>query len=343
MIRLNELAISRRGRRLQPWALLVIGLLACGSTTANARTICEAAQDARARNSPAAPGLERQCAAQKPPVSLGKVKPPPVDLGKVKSEGAPPPQRTLCEAAADARARNSPAAAGLERQCRAAGGPPPVAPPPPVVQAPPADGVPADLVISGIYSGGPTGVLNYDFVELRNRGELTVPLSGWSVQYASSLGSSWQVMPLSGWLASGETYLLVSSGPVPNDVVANTTAPLQLAAASGKLALVRTTLPLRGACPEASDLLVDLVGYGTTNCFRGSGAAAAPGPALALQRAEDGCSDTRDNAIDFIAVGAEPRNRRIERAPCAVLAEAEPVPAEAEAVPAEIEAVPAEE
>lgn len=50
----------------------------------------------------------------RPAMALGRVKPAP---------GAPPPPpRTLCEAARDARARNSPAAPGLERQCRAQGG-----------------------------------------------------------------------------------------------------------------------------------------------------------------------------------------------------------------------------
>jgi hypothetical protein len=76
-------------------------------------SICESARNARARNSPAAPGLEAQCRAQQPP---GKA------LGRVKSTepaGAPVP---LCDAAGSARDRNSPAAPGLEKQCLALGG-----------------------------------------------------------------------------------------------------------------------------------------------------------------------------------------------------------------------------
>ena len=75
--------------------------------------ICESARNARARNSPAAPGLEAQCRAQQPP---GKA------LGRVKSTepaGAPVP---ICDAAGSARDRNSPAAPGLEKQCLALGG-----------------------------------------------------------------------------------------------------------------------------------------------------------------------------------------------------------------------------
>jgi hypothetical protein len=79
-----------------------------------ARPICEAARDARARNSPAAPDLEAQCAASMVPVA---------SMGRVGGGAtAPRPQRSICDAAVDARARNSPAAPNLEAQCQAAGG-----------------------------------------------------------------------------------------------------------------------------------------------------------------------------------------------------------------------------
>ncbi len=83
-------------------------------TTAPAKSICDYAKSARERNSPAAPGLERQCAAQggaPAPKALGRVKMP---------AGTPPsPPRTMCEMAASARARNSPTAAALEQRCAA--------------------------------------------------------------------------------------------------------------------------------------------------------------------------------------------------------------------------------
>lgn len=72
-------------------------------------SLCEAARSARERNSPAAPALERQCEASKPP---------PVLLGRV-GVPADAPRPGLCDAAKSARARNSPAAPGLERQCQA--------------------------------------------------------------------------------------------------------------------------------------------------------------------------------------------------------------------------------
>jgi hypothetical protein len=92
-----------------------IGRVNTGSDSQRpARTICEAARDARARNSPAAANLEAQCAASKTPVT---------SIGRVNTDAsAPRPQRSICDAAVDARARNSPAAANLEAQCQAAGG-----------------------------------------------------------------------------------------------------------------------------------------------------------------------------------------------------------------------------
>lgn len=86
------------------------------STGVPSRSICESARAARARNSPAAPGLEAQClaagaAGETIPKALGRVKLPPT--------GAPPATPiSICDSARGARARNSPAAPGLEAQCR---------------------------------------------------------------------------------------------------------------------------------------------------------------------------------------------------------------------------------
>ena len=74
--------------------------------------ICDAARNARARNSPAAPALEAQCRASHPPVTLGRV-------AGTSQSGPPVP---ICDAAQSARDRKSPAAPSLEAQCRALGG-----------------------------------------------------------------------------------------------------------------------------------------------------------------------------------------------------------------------------
>src|SRR3546814_5371105 len=57
----------------------------------------------------------------------------------------------------------------------------------------------ADVLVSQVYGGGGNSgaTLRNDFVELFNNGSDPVDLNGWSVQYASSGGSSWQRTNLS--------------------------------------------------------------------------------------------------------------------------------------------------
>lgn len=111
-----------------PEVIKAIGRTKTGATTGPPvpagppRAICEIAREARARNSPAAPGLEAQCRAAGP---AGET-PPVKAIGRVKvtPTGAPPADaqpRPICDVAKEARARNSPAAPGLEARCRAAG------------------------------------------------------------------------------------------------------------------------------------------------------------------------------------------------------------------------------
>ena len=71
--------------------------------------ICEAARQARERNSPAAPGLEARCRAEGGLRPQGRVQ-----LPQGSTRNSPMP---ICNAARQARARNSPAAPGLEAKC----------------------------------------------------------------------------------------------------------------------------------------------------------------------------------------------------------------------------------
>lgn len=54
------------------------------------------------------------------------------------------------------------------------------------------------VVISQIYGGGGNTGATYrnDFIEFFNRGNAAVNLNGYSVQYASSTGTSWAVTTL---------------------------------------------------------------------------------------------------------------------------------------------------
>src|SRR5260370_41820324 len=70
------------------------------------------------------------------------------------------------------------------------------------------------VVISQVYGGGGNSGATYtnDFIEIFNPTQSAVSLAGWSVQYASSTGSSWQTTLLpSISLQPGEYALIQES------------------------------------------------------------------------------------------------------------------------------------
>jgi uncharacterized protein (TIGR03437 family) len=171
------------------------------------------------------------------------------------------------------------------------------------------------IVISQVFGGGGNSGAPFrnDFIEIFNRGNTTVSLSGWSVQYASATASTWSVTPLTSvTLLPGQYYLIQESSGGSSGVVLSApdaTGTIAMAAGSGKVALVKSSTALSGACPNDPNI-VDLVGYGNTaNCFRGSAPAPAASNTNAILRASNGCTDTGNNMADFILSPPNPRNR----------------------------------
>jgi hypothetical protein len=170
----------------------------------------------------------------------------------------------------------------------------------------------SQVVISQVYGGGGnTGsVYRNDFIELLNIGRDSVDLTGWTVQYASASGGTWQVTSLAGKIAPGYYYLVQEaqgSGGTTDLPLPDAVGVISMAAASGKVALVRAVAALSGSCP-ASPEREDFVGYGSASCYEGSGAAPAPGNTVAVTRKNGGATDTQDNLADFITGTASPRN-----------------------------------
>ena len=171
------------------------------------------------------------------------------------------------------------------------------------------------VVISQIYGGGGNAGATYthDFVELFNRGNAAVSINGWSVQYAAAVGTTWQVHALPSVSISPGQYFLIQlnstaavGSPLPSP---DHTGSVNLAAGSGKVALVSSTTPLAGACPPGGGSIVDFVGYGATaNCFEGSAPAPTPSATVSVQRGNFGCNDINNNTADFIALAVAPRN-----------------------------------
>lgn len=173
----------------------------------------------------------------------------------------------------------------------------------------PADATSTDVVISQVYGGGGNSGATYtnDYVQLTNRGGSAVDLSGWSVQYASATGTSWQRTALSGSIAPGATYLVgeaAGSGgttALPNP---NVTGTIAMSATSGRVALVTENVALGcGTTCAQADGVRDFVGYGSAVEAEGS-----PVPALSATTAalRTDAADTDDNATDFTVGAPDP-------------------------------------
>jgi len=176
------------------------------------------------------------------------------------------------------------------------------------------------LVISQLYGGGGNSGSTYtnDFIELYNSTGSAINLTGMSVQYAASTGSSWQVTTLpSTSLQPGHWFLIAESKgtggttPLPTP---DQTGSIAMSATAGKVALVSVTTALTGACPGSSTNnptdahIVDFVGFGSgTNCFEGGGPTPAPSNTTSVARDANG-ADTNNNAADFTAGAPNPRN-----------------------------------
>jgi uncharacterized protein len=194
------------------------------------------------------------------------------------------------------------------------------------------------LVITQIYTtGGGANRPSWrnDYVEILNRGSAPVVLDGKSLQYASGTGAGTfaqnPVTLLGGTLEAGQYYLvqLGSSGAAGALLpAADATGTVNLDAASGKLALVNASsgLPCNTAptsstgtrcTPAQLELILDLAGYGAANFFEGAAPAPSPTSAASIYRASNGCRDTNDNAADFAAETAAPRNRASPATSCA--------------------------
>jgi len=190
-----------------------------------------------------------------------------------------------------------------------------------LLSAPAAWSASSTMVVSQVFAGGGNANAPYsnDFVELFNRGSAAADLGGWSVQYASGSGTSWQVTPLAGSVQPGGRYLVqLASGAVGAALpTPDVTGTSNLAVSGGKIALVHAATALAcGSSCAADPLVTDLVGYGSATDYEGTGAAPAIGNTTAALRAADGCTDTDSNSSDFSAAAPDPRNSTASATPC---------------------------
>nr|WP_298155614.1 lamin tail domain-containing protein [uncultured Pseudoxanthomonas sp.] len=182
-----------------------------------------------------------------------------------------------------------------------------------------ASSVQAQVVISQVYGGGGNSgaTLKNDFIELRNNGPTAVDLTGWSVQYTSSAGTSWGSRTnLSGSIPAGGFYLIQQAQGAGGTVdlpTPDATGTIAMSGTAGKVALSRSTTALTGACPTADANVVDFVGFGSAaNCFEGSAPTGTLSNTTAALRGGDGSIDTDNNGADFAVGAPNPRNSGAE-------------------------------
>ena len=169
------------------------------------------------------------------------------------------------------------------------------------------------LVISEVYGGGGNSgaAFNRDFIELANTGDATLDLSGYSVQYASATGGSWQVTPLGDIDLPAGAQLLIGQAPGSNTALpgfdADVEGSIAMSGSGAKVALVSQETALSGTAGIAAlPQVVDLVGWGgTANAFAGGGPAPATTNATSVSR-DEAFANTADNAADFTAGAPTP-------------------------------------
>ena len=178
------------------------------------------------------------------------------------------------------------------------------------------------VVISQVYGGGgnASAPFNKDFIELYNPTDQEVSLEGWSVQYASSAGTTWTPTNLSGTIPAYGYYLISEAGGATGEELPapDASGSIAMAAASGKVALMNTTKAGTGNMPAGT---VDFVGFGAANAYEGTGptkpnltnttsAQRRPYANVAPAKGLGNAWDSDDNTNDFVAGVPTPRNTK---------------------------------
>jgi uncharacterized protein len=195
-----------------------------------------------------------------------------------------------------------------------------------------------NIRISQIYTrGGEAGaIFQNDYVELFNRGQTDVDISGWSLNISNFSGvppniqisaTNIRLFSSTGNIMTSGSHLLIKFGGSGTNGQPITTSdinlnPFPLSETGGQIVLVAKdkTLPF-GYCPAAPDLtgaVVDYVGYGIAICYEGT-VTLAPPQDKALLRVGNGCIDNNDNLTDFSFATPDPRTHQSIVTPCGAL------------------------
>lgn len=175
----------------------------------------------------------------------------------------------------------------------------------PAVQA-----VSTTVVINEVYVNGGSSGATYSnkYVELFNRTDSPIALSGMSLQYRAptSAGNSTGNVALSGTIPANGYFTVTGStngangGVVPG---ADQTSTLNPGAGGGTISLV---MGITAVDPSSSSAVVDKIGYGTSNTPEGSGAAPTGNSVTTVLARAASSTDTDANSADFTAQSPTP-------------------------------------
>lgn len=182
------------------------------------------------------------------------------------------------------------------------------------------------LTIARVFGGGGNTGSDYknDYVEVFNKSAAPINLGTYSLQYASSGGTidATKTTPLSSVvLGPGQYYLLAGNAngggttnlPTPDQ----TNNAYALSSTNATVFLVSKTTTIASATDTA---IVDLLGYGSTGSAEGTATAVLSNTTQATRKG-NGCTDTDNNAADFVLGSAASsttpaRNSSTTPAPC---------------------------
>ncbi|HEX7314872.1 MAG TPA: Calx-beta domain-containing protein [Pyrinomonadaceae bacterium] len=213
-----------------------------------------------------------------------------------------------------------------------------------VASAQPAVGSP-DLVISQVYTRGgePGSAFQNDFIEIFNRGNVTVDLTAYTIMVLTEMEPdenspggliTLAFLPRPGTtLAPGQYYLYQfgRSGddgeplPTPDEgrgtfLNPSPLAPYNLPSTTSRVAIVKGVFTeiytLHGCAVGVDAAVADFFSYGAATCVEGGTNFPAPSPATAALRNTDGCDDTDNNVADFSTAAPTPRNSAAPLRPC---------------------------
>ncbi|HEY0430525.1 MAG TPA: DUF4214 domain-containing protein, partial [Pyrinomonadaceae bacterium] len=195
------------------------------------------------------------------------------------------------------------------------------------VTAPAQPAAAGDIVVSQIYSNGgnPGSTFQKNYLELFNRTNSAIDFANWPIYFATATGTFNTVLTIAssrGIVTGPHRYFLMALGPastngepVPSPDFSIPSLPippefLPNLSSSGKIFFTPPGSSIVGsACPLPNSQIVDFLGYGATaNCFEGAGPAPTTGNFTAEFRKGSGCTDTNNNAGDFITGPPNPRN-----------------------------------